>query len=364
MTNDRPTIRLRRETPRDTDGADVERIPVGPESADSPRAFHRPVAAPHQVVAVLPVDTRIEPEMRADEAVRVIARRQLQAMLANHCGTALGLDPEYLHDFRVAVRRSRSLLTQVKGVLPEGAVHHFSRELAWLAQETGPSRDLDVLFEAFGSYESVVWDRLRGGAGVLRSELLDRKSTMHRALAQTLGSDRFEQLIRDWRGFLYSPLPVRSAEPHALQPIRSVASVRIQHKSKRIFGQRSSIDASTPPERLHKLRIQFKKLRYLIEFFADVFSPDGVKQAIDELKIVQDDLGELNDLRVHRSMLLELSADLTASGDARREAILAAGEISQHLGREFDARRRTFAEDFRGFTRPKNRRRYRELVED
>jgi CHAD domain-containing protein len=327
-------------------------------SEDSLEVEHR-----HVVVPVHPLDIPLDPRMRSDEAVRILARRQLRAILANHSGTRMDLDPEYLHDFRVAVRRSRSLVTQMKGVLPEGAVRHFAGELAWLGDATGPCRDLDVLLEAFGAYEEVVWEDLRGGAGVLRSELLERRIGVQRALAGALGSGRFEQFVRDWRGFLHSPLPLTSAQPNAVRPVRDVGAGRIRHNAKRIFSWRGMVDEDTTPKELHKLRVHFKKLRYLIEFFGELFAKQRVARAIAELKVVQDDLGALNDARVHRTTLTELSANLQVSGEARTEAVMAAGELTRHLSLVIDERRRAFAADFRRYTRPKNRRRYRKLLE-
>ena len=58
------------------------------------------------------------------------------------------LDTEFLHDFRVALRRTRSLLGQIRDVFPAAAVEHFSSEFSWIGRLTGPPRDLDVLLLA------------------------------------------------------------------------------------------------------------------------------------------------------------------------------------------------------------------------
>ena len=63
------------------------------------------------------LDVPLDPSMRTDAALRRILVALLAAMRANEDGTRRDLDPEYLHDFRVAIRRTRSCLGQVKGVL-------------------------------------------------------------------------------------------------------------------------------------------------------------------------------------------------------------------------------------------------------
>ena len=44
--------------------------------------------------------------------------RSLQTLRINEDGVRKDLDSEFLHDFRVAVRRTRSALSQIKGVFP------------------------------------------------------------------------------------------------------------------------------------------------------------------------------------------------------------------------------------------------------
>ena len=65
-------------------------------------------------------------------------------MRATLPGTIADVDSEFLHDFRVAVRRTRSLQRQLEPVFPPEPLAHFRSEFRWLQQATGPVRDLDV----------------------------------------------------------------------------------------------------------------------------------------------------------------------------------------------------------------------------
>jgi CHAD domain-containing protein len=69
----------------------------------------------------------------------------LQIIIRNEPGVRAALDSEFLHDYRVAIRRTRSLLRQIRNVFPDDAVEHFSSEFSWIGRLTGPSRDMDVL---------------------------------------------------------------------------------------------------------------------------------------------------------------------------------------------------------------------------
>ncbi len=73
-----------------------------------------------------------------------VHRAHLAAMRWNEAGLRADLDSEFLHDWRVAVRRTRCLLGQLKQVFPAGETRRLRSELGWLARLTGPLRDLDV----------------------------------------------------------------------------------------------------------------------------------------------------------------------------------------------------------------------------
>ena len=63
---------------------------------------------------------------------------------ANLDGTIADIDTEFLHDFRVAVRRSRAVQRELRGVFPPEELARFRTEFRWLQQVTGDARDLDV----------------------------------------------------------------------------------------------------------------------------------------------------------------------------------------------------------------------------
>src|SRR5262249_23551510 len=90
-------------------------------------------------------DVALAPSVRADAGARQIYQALLNIMVANEPGMRADLDTEFLHDYRVSLRRTRSLLGQIKNVFPEDTVTHFRNEFRWLARATSTKRDLDVL---------------------------------------------------------------------------------------------------------------------------------------------------------------------------------------------------------------------------
>ena len=63
------------------------------------------------------------------------------------------------------------------------------------------------------------------------------------------------------------------------------------------------INADTPDEEVHRLRIQCKKLRYLMEFFSPLFPEKVIKKLVKALKRLQDNLGRFNDFSVQQRSL-------------------------------------------------------------
>lgn len=309
-----------------------------------------------------PAAPGLVPAMRADEALQFLGRHQLGKMLGAQSGVVLDLHPEHVHDFRVAVRRTRSLIGQLRTALL-GSVHdHFKAEFGWLADVTGPTRDLDVLSEAMKGYAQWVSPEIQTrGLAALESHLVRLRGPAHRLLVQALESERYRLLVREWQGFLSAPLPYTPHTETAGYSIESVARQRIAHKAQRIFRKRGHIGTHTPPAELHRLRIEFKKLRYLLEFFRDLFSAEVIDPLIAQLKQIQDGLGAINDLRTHHALLIGFATDPGALA-AEPHALVATGEILRGLTQQSDQHIERFAKTFRAFTRKTNRRTYARLA--
>ena len=147
--------------------------------------------------------------VRADVGARQIHRALLGILVANEPGLRANLDTEFLHDFRVAVRRTRSLLGQIRNVFPADAVEHFSTEFSWLGRLTGPPRDLDVLVLTL---ERAPTQTPTADIDPLMAFLDQAQQQEHRALVDALDSDRYRRLLSEWQAFLERPVAV---EPEA-----------------------------------------------------------------------------------------------------------------------------------------------------
>jgi CHAD domain-containing protein len=213
-------------------------------------------------------------------------------------------DIEALHDFRVALRRTRSLIRNLGHLCETRAIRRFRSDFAWLARATGPQRDLDVFLAQLDAPPR----RIGSAAGVLqplRAEVQSRRLVAHTRLVRVLHSSRYWRLKADWFHFL-NDLRAQTTSTDRLQAETSAAIDRAYRK----IGRRGrTIAARIKTKRLHKVRKDGKELRYLLEAFPDLYDQRLVARLIGELKKLQNTLGTVCDLDVQREMLLEMAND-------------------------------------------------------
>lgn len=309
------------------------------------------------------LDLSLDPDTPAAEAARTIHRTLLATVRANLRGTRRDLDPEFLHDLRVAVRRTRSALGQIQGVFPPEDVERFKKELRWLGRATGPMRDLDVYQLKLPGYRSWLDPRVRPHLDPLHTFLDERRRSEQRKLARLLGTQRLRKLLADWEAFLDAATMQDDdmAPPNAQRPIREVASERIWKTWRRVRKRGQRIEPESPAEDLHRLRIDCKKLRYLLEFFRSLYPAGEIDPAIGALKKLQDNLGDFNDYQVQQERLESFADGMVDVDLAPVPTLLAMGRLLKHLAGGQERERRRFEKRFRRFASKKNRRRFKSL---
>jgi Uncharacterized conserved protein, COG5607 len=84
--------------------------------------------------------------MACDTAFRIIARRHLDAVIAQHDGTCRG-DPEALHQIRIALTHLGDAIRFFSPMVDDALRPNVWAELKWLNGQLGMVRDLDVAIE-------------------------------------------------------------------------------------------------------------------------------------------------------------------------------------------------------------------------
>jgi CHAD domain-containing protein len=300
--------------------------------------------------------------MDSREPAPIVFRRVLanlaDTIVANRAGTIEDLDPEHLHDLRVAVRRTRSVLAEAKGVLPEDVRRSYRERFGWLGQRTGPPRDLDVHVLGWDEHVGPLDNVDASSLERVRRELEARRVAAHVELATVLRGADYHDLVDGWRRWLADPGP-GTAGGEATGP---VVARRVERAHERLVRDGRRISPESEPARFHDLRKDAKKLRYLLECFAPVFPRRRRKDFVGQLKDLQDNLGAHQDAEVQLLQLRELADDLQARSIVDSEALGAMSRLSDQLERRRVVERADFAGRFARYDREANHKVLAKLV--
>src|SRR6516164_8600610 len=209
----------------------------------------------------------ITAQMPASVAAATLMLGLLDTLEQNVDGTLRDIDTEFLHDLRVAVRRTRSAIKLLGDVLPDGLAAPYAAEFKWLGDLTTPTRDLDVHLLGFDAMAERLVAASPADLEPLRAFLARRRAREFRRLAAALRGPRFRAITQDWRKAL---LELRDVDgPRRRRPATAALALSTTGRAfRRIAARGSAITPASPPESLHHLRKRAKELRYLLEFFA------------------------------------------------------------------------------------------------
>jgi len=304
------------------------------------------------------IDVRLTAEMPAAFAVAAILDALFDTVEVNLPGTIRDIDTEFLHDLRVAVRRTRSVLKLAGSVLPDATVSRYAPEFKWLGDLTTPTRDGDVYLLSYPAMAAQLVAATPDELAPFHDYLAQQRAAAFGQLARGLRGKRFAELVGNWR----LDLDKISAAPRPRPPAGAFAARRITTAHQKVLRRGAMIGPDSPSEALHDLRKRCKELRYLLEVFASLHDPSQQWHAIREMKALQDCLGEYQDTQVQHAGLHEFAARMMGERRAPAATLLAMGEIAAKLAERANAARREFAGRFAEFASPRGQARIAALT--
>src|SRR5262245_23349684 len=210
----------------------------------------------------------------------------LKAMPAAQAG-----DESSVHEARVASRRLRGVLPVIGASTDAGTLGRAQRQVRRITRALGPVRELDVSlgllaeFEKKGAAPSRAVARVRDA---LMAQRVSRRRQMLDAITPTRLDKLRKRLVR-----VAVPDPKHEARPNEV-------SEALRQAGARAAILRSSIDRAGQlylAERLHRVRVAAKKLRYALEILRELTHSRATAR-IKRVKAQQDLLGRINDLEV------------------------------------------------------------------
>jgi CHAD domain-containing protein len=252
---------------------------------------------------------RLNAEMACDTAFRVVARRCLAALTANHEATCSG-DAVALHKMRIALTRLRTALLFFSPMVADSQLTRIREELKWLNGHLGSVRDLDVAIERLKTA-----DKQRSRTAPSYLSLNGKRTNSQRLLARALGSARYRRLVKSISGWVDNgPWSVKTGTQAATErasPIAIYSAGKLTRwREKLLKKSRKLLKMNT--EKRHRLRLLNKKISYSTEFFEELFPDNNFSKqqaALKYLRKAQRSLGQLNDDANSRSLAAALKRD-------------------------------------------------------
>jgi len=244
---------------------------------------------------------------------------------------AVGADDEALHDFRVAVRRLRSVLRAFKRCVDHEITGKLRRRLRSLARDTNAARDTEVLLAWVRARHPTLTRAQRVGARWLQERLEGEMEAAYAVGLDTIRR-RFPALDRTVR----RRLGAAAQRPWGGSRAFAATFAAMLHGliGEHVTLLREALDAVAGPDdepRAHAARIGAKRLRYLVELVQSEL--DGAKPAVSHLKALQTLLGDLHDVQVAEP------AFRAASEAAAAEHALRLDDLAATHGDERERRR-------------------------
>ncbi len=267
----------------------------------------------------------LRPETPAAVAIATVLLHFADNIADNVQGTITAIDTEFLHDLRVAVRRTRSILKLTGDVLPEDIAARYAPDFKWLGDLTSGVRDLDVYLLDLDDMAARLTLANPHDLDPFRSFLIRHRAVERRRLVRGLRSRRFAQLMDGWRTALVQAASNAEAADGG-PPVATLAGQRVQRAFRRVVRHGERITADSPSEQVHALRKRCKELRYLLEVFRPLHEDKAHRSLVKELKALQDTLGEFQDGEVQRDSVREFAAAMMQEGSAPPQTVLAMGE--------------------------------------
>jgi len=252
----------------------------------------------------------------AGEAFQALARSALIQIAGNAALLRAAPRPEAVHQFRVGLRRLRSLLTTFRPILAGDAFERIKAELRWLGHACDAARNLDVFADETLRPAELGAEPTVGLAGLRKAVDAARRGAWAEAQAAA-GSERFRALMIDGAGWVETGDWLAGEAAQA--PIGPFARHALKRQQKKV-GRRGEQARGGDDVARHHLRIEAKKLRYAAEAFASLYGEGRMRRYLRAVRGLQEVLGALNDLAATEPLMATLKLS--------PQAAFAAGELA------------------------------------
>ena len=296
-------------------------------------------------------DIRLSEKAPARTSLCTIVQTFLKVTRCNEPGLIDDLDTEFLHQWRVSLRKVRSVLTLFKGVVAAHTLDQLKQDFKDIMQDTNQMRDRDVYLLSKDDYFDLIPPKAHPGLEVLFELLQQDRNEAFGKVKAMLTSKAYKKQIKSIQKLFENPKQLPKG-PKADAPSKPFAADLVLKRYKKVCRLAANITETTPDETIHELRIQCKKLRYLIESAQPLFDAKQVKRLLKTLKGLQEHLGSFNDQSVQQATLAQCLERYPGAGENARALAESIGALTAMLYRRQLEERRMIIENLSAFYSP------------
>lgn len=248
-----------------------------------------------------------DPKQPAYEALCDVLNRYRLIMEQNLAGACEDKDPEFLHDFLHAARRTQCLLHHYFSVFPSKIINLIRQDFDWLEKITAPVRSLDIYLGLFDEFVTRVDADHRVALEPLRHFLEAEKLKEHQLMRVPLESPRYRRTMNAWEKILNEKTRPDGMPLDAEKSILEVASKGIYSIYRELIEKGKDITGTDDPDAMLELQVIEKRLGYEMETFRNLYPKEQIEPALDALRELQQNLNTFQNLHLQHGSLLDYS---------------------------------------------------------
>lgn len=276
------------------------------------------------------------------DAISRLMIQALQSMDAYVPEVMADTDREALHQYRVNLRKTRSLVKEFSRPLNQPGWRLHQAFFKRAGEITAEVRDLDVYLMKAEGWGQQLDETEQSALLPFTSLLIARRAEAYKHLMDYLNSGAYEQERAAWDQALTAP----SQEGTGDVKLRALVATRIRVRFAALIKAGRGLHFSSPDSDFHKLRLDFKRFRYLMEDFVSVFGNKHYGGLLDAVKGMQTLLGDFQDISVQKARLHEFSDELALDKSVRHDTFFLLGSLAERMSGDHDGLKRRFLKKF------------------
>jgi CHAD domain-containing protein len=243
--------------------------------------------------------------------------------------------------------------------LPDKILADYRKFFSGLGKLTTPVRDLDVFLIKLDSYQKNLKKPEKENLQPLHQYLLQSRDAAQNDFIDKVRSAEYRQSIRKWHEYLENNEPATPPLENSATPVLKLSNNLIRETYRLALEEGNAITDTSEAAALHELRKTCKKLRYLMEFFQSLYPAREIRELIQALKVLQDNLGDFNDFHVHIGILKTYIEQ-----GSNADTVHACNKLIEALEKKQLKTRNKFAERYTAFNDINMQNEFKELFAD